>query len=583
MNALHAMRDTRGFAFESTLSKVARVLTGQYGVTVAFSPDGPRVEPGRIVIPDYELSGGVERDVLIGYLDLLVARAKHSSLAQMDALPPGVAANLAQVIEDRRVCVQLLDEYPGARWFIGKLRVHAAEQARLRWPKLHWRDRLVWLVERALWDEQPTRTEASHSLLAALHAAQDLLDESRRSRSTAQSIAAAQALVARVRALSAGDVNSMVFTADPVEDIDTETAASSSAPLNDDDTTLPDQDNAASPPSDKSGGAQAENAVGMGQSLADAQQASARSEDEAGVVPDTTRARLSIPLATEFDEITDVTGQGDSATWRELRAQARADTAPLKEKLERALSADERTRWRREQERGEIDRTALAKLATSPGYRTPFRTQRAAKGRDVAVSLLIDRSGSMAGRKIELARLCATALCDALTQLSFDCEVLGYCSLESAPMKQLYERQLAAGADLQRYNRFVERLDLKVYKRFGSIDPSGIATIDCGHENPDGEALAWAATRLADHQAERRILIVFSDGYPSTGDGDPQVLRHDLRERVAAIQKRGIELLGIGVLTDAVEDFYPHNVVVSRLAELPSTVFSVLSSMLLTR
>lgn len=583
MNAMHAMRDTRGFAFEATLSKVARVLTGQYGVTVAFSPDGPRVEPGRIVIPDYELSGGVERDVLIGYLDLLVARAKHSSLAQMDALSPGVAANLAQVIEDRRVCVQLLDEYPGARWFIGKLRVHAAEQARLRWPKLHWRDRLVWLVERALWDEQPTRTEASHSLLAALHAAQDLLDESRRSRSTAQSIAAAQALVARVRALSAGDVNSMVFTADPVEDIDTETATSSSAPLNDDDTTLPDQDNAASPPSDKSGGAQAENAVGMGQSLADAQQASARSEGQAGTASDTTRARLSIPLATEFDEITDVTGQGDSATWRELRAQARADTAPLKEKLERALSADERTRWRREQERGEIDRTALAKLATSPGYRTPFRTQRAAKGRDVAVSLLIDRSGSMAGRKIELARLCATALCDALTQLSFDCEVLGYCSLESAPMRQLYERQLAAGADMQRYNRFVERLDLKVYKRFGAIDPSGIATIDCGHENPDGEALAWAATRLADHQAERRILIVFSDGYPSTGDGDPQVLRHDLRERVAAIQKRGIELLGIGVLTDAVEDFYPHNVVVSRLAELPSTVFSVLSSMLLTR
>ncbi|MEA3084219.1 MAG: hypothetical protein QOC89_1916 [Paraburkholderia sp.] len=586
MNArhtLHAARDTRGFAFESTLSKVARVLTGQYGVTVAFSPDGPRVEPGRIVIPDYELSGGVERDVLIGYLDLLVARAKHSSLAQIEALPCGVAANLAQVIEDRRVCAQLLDEYPGARWFIGKLRVHAAGQARQRWPRLHWRDRLVWLVERALWDEQPSLTEASHSLLAALHAAQDVLEEARSSRSTAHSIAAAQALVARVRALSAGDVNSMVFTADPVEDIDTETAASSSEPLSNDDTTLPDHDSAASPPSDQSGGAQADNAVGMGQSLADAQRASARSEGEARAAANSARRLLSIPLATEFDEITDLTGQGDSTSWRELRAQARADTAPLKEKLERALSADERTRWRREQERGEIDRTSLAKLATSPGYRTPFRTQRAAKGRDVAVSLLIDRSGSMAGRKIELARLCASALCDALTQLSFDCEVLGYCSLESAPMKQLYERQRAAGTDLARYNRFVERLDLKVYKRFGAIDLSGIAAIDCGHENPDGEALAWAATRLADHQAERRILIVFSDGYPSTGDGDPQVLRSDLRERVAAIQKRGIELLGIGVLTDAVEDFYPHNVVVSRLAELPSTVFSVLSSMLLTR
>lgn len=585
MGTVHATRDTRGFTFESTLSKVACVLTGQYGVTVAFSPDGPRVEPGRIVIPDYELNSGIERDVLIGYLDLLVARAKHASLAELDALPTGIEAKLAQVIDDRRVCGELLDEYPGARWFIGKLRLHAAERVRQRWPKLHWRDRLVWLVERALWDEPPTRTEAAHSLLAALHASQDLLLEARGSRSTAQSIATARALLARVRALSAGDVNSMVFTADPVEDIDTETAASSSAPLDDeDDTVLPDHDSANSPPSDRSGGAQAENAVGMGQSLGDAQAPSANTEGEAGAaVANTVRAQLSIPLATEFDDIADLTGQGDSAAWRELRAQARADTAPLKEKLERALSADERTRWRREQERGEIDRTALAKLATSPGYRTPFRTQRAHKGRDVAVTLLIDRSGSMAGRKIELARQCATALCDALTQLSFDCEVLGYCSVESEPMRQLYQRQLAAGVDLRRYNRFVERLDLKVYKRFGATDLSGIARIDCGHENPDGEALAWAATRLADHQASRRILMVFSDGYPSTGDGDPQVLRSDLRERVAAIGQRGIELVGIGVLTDAVEDFYPHNVVVSRLAELPSTVFSVLSTMLLKR
>ncbi|REG49969.1 cobalamin biosynthesis protein CobT [Paraburkholderia sp. BL6669N2] len=581
---MHASRDTRGFAFESTLSKVARVLTGQYGVAVVFSPDGPRVEPGRIVIPDYELHGEVERDVLIGYLDLLVARAKHASLAQLDALPAGVAANLAQVIDDRRVCAQLLDEYPGARWFIGKLRLHAAERVRQRWPKLHWRDRLVWLVERAMWNEPPARIEASHALLAALHAAEDLLHEARASRSTAQSIAAAQALVTRVRALSAGEANSMMFTADPVEDIDTETAASSSAPLDGDDAMLPDQDSANSPPSDRSGGAQADNAVGMGQSLTDAQQPSARSDGEArNGTSNVSRATLSIPLATEFDDIRDLTGQGDSAAWRELRAQARADTAPLKEKLERALSADERTRWRREQERGEIDRTALARLATLSGYRTPFRTQRPAKGRDVAVTLLIDRSGSMAGRKIELARQCAAALCDALTQLSFDCEVLGYCSVESAPMKQLYERQLAGGADLRRYNRFVERLDLKVYKRFGATDLSGIAAIDCGHENPDGDALAWAATRLADRQAERRILMMFSDGYPSTGDGDPQVLRSDLRERVAAIGKRGIELVGIGVLTDAVEDFYPHNVVVSRLADLPSTVFSVLSSMLLTR
>src|SRR6201996_7221755 len=161
------MAAPKGFEFESALSKIARVLTGQYGVSVVFSPDGPRVERGRIVIPDYEVGGALSTDVLVGYLDLLVARAKHSDLAQLEALPRGVEANLAQVIEDRRVCGQLLDEYPGARWFIGKLRVHAAERVRQGWPKLHWRDRLGWLGGRALWGEPPPPAEASHSLLAA--------------------------------------------------------------------------------------------------------------------------------------------------------------------------------------------------------------------------------------------------------------------------------------------------------------------------------------------------------------------------------------------------------------------------------
>jgi len=189
----------------------------------------------------------------------------------------------------------------------------------------------------------------------------------------------------------------------------------------------------------------------------------------------------------------------------------------------------------------------------------------------------------MAGKKIELAQLCIAALADALTQLSFECEVLGYSSVECQTMRALLERQRASGMDLSSYNRFVERLDLKIYKRFGSPELSGLACIDCGYENPDGEALAWAAARLAEQRAARRILMVFSDGYPSTGDGDPRVPRSDLRARVAAIGERGIELVGVGVLTDAVESFYPHSIVVSRLAELPSTVLGVLSRMLLTR
>jgi hypothetical protein len=560
--------DTMPHDLESTLGKMARVLTGQYGVTVAFSPDGPRVEHGRIVIPEFQVADDLARDTVTGYLDLLVARAKYSSLDELAALESDVTRRLAQVIEDRRVCTQLFQSYPGARWFVARLRQHAAREAAKRWHTQSWRERLIWLVERALWDEAPAATEGSESLDATLRASEDAILQGRTSRSTAESVAASKALIARIRALAAGDVNTMMFTADGAEDFDPERVAG-------------EFDSA---PSAQDG--EASDALSMGQSPPGVALDEGDASPGVPVREDDLidgRPRLSIPLATEFDVITDLTGQGDTSAWRRLRALARAETGPLAAKLERALKADEQTHWRQEQERGEIDRRALAKLAISPGYRTPFRVKRVTQGRDAAVTILIDRSGSMAGRKIELARLCAAALCDALTQLGFASEVLGYSSIESPGMRALHERRRAAGADLHRYNRLVERLDFQIYKRFASNNLSGLSAIECGHENPDGEALSWAAARLADERAARRILMVLSDGYPATGDGHPAILRTDLRARIESISQAGIELIGVGILDDAVESFYPHNIVVRKLDELPATAFGVLSELLLKR
>jgi hypothetical protein len=325
---MHTARDARGFEFESALSKIARVLTGQYGVTVVFSPDGPRVERGRIVIPDYEVRDSLSTDVLVGYLDLLVARAKHSTLAQLEALPQGVATNLAQVIEDRRVCARLLEEYPGARWFIGKLRAHAAVRTQQSWNRLRWRDRFIWRVERALWDEPVIGAEASQSLSAALVATQDLIERASRSRSTADSISAAQEILARVRALSAGEVNNMMFSVGTAEDIDTEPLRSSFDSFESDGTRASEESAA---PSDPSGAAEALNGAGMGHALADAQPSAGRADSTAQTLRASERMVMSIPLATEFDVVNDQTGLGDAVAWRELRNEARAETAQLKE------------------------------------------------------------------------------------------------------------------------------------------------------------------------------------------------------------------------------------------------------------
>lgn len=588
------MQPARGadtFGFESTLGKIARVLTGQYGIEVAFSPEGPRVEHGRIVIPSWDVVDERDRDALTGYLDLLVARAKYSANDALATLGDGTHQRLAQVIEDRRVCAQLLERYPGARWFVGQLRRHAARDARQRWGKLSWRDRLIWLIERRLWDETPDATELSPSLSAALHAVDETLAAARTSRSTHDSISSARTVIATVRALaSTGGAHNMMFTVGAADGYEAESVIATfdapDLPAGGDGTAAPDRNASNSTDNDANANANATNAVGMGHAPLGEPTAS-EGTDNAPPAPDAitrrTRPLLSLPLTTEFDVVTDLTGRSDARDWHALRTLARAETAPLKAKLERALKADELTHWKREQERGEIDRTALARLARSPGYRTPFRVKRVTKGRDAAVTLLIDRSGSMAGRKIELARLCAAALCDALTQLGFDSEVLGYSSIESAEMKQLYERRRAAGVDMSTFNRTVERLDLQIYKRFGATDLSGLAALECGHENPDGEALAWAATRLAAHRAGRKILMVLSDGYPATGDGNPDVLRTDLHARIDAIGKTGIELIGVGILDDAVDAFYPRSIVVRKLHELPGTAFKVLSAMLLER
>ncbi|HDR9482255.1 TPA: cobalamin biosynthesis protein CobT [Burkholderia aenigmatica] len=555
------------------LTRLARTLAQRHGIEVRFARHGPVAQRDLLVLPDTLLAGNVDDDAIIGLVDLYAARTRFGAFDDIAALASPAVRAIAQAIDDRRAAARLASIYPGAMAFLRRMRTASAADTLPRWQRMAWRDRLVWRIERALWDESPSPIERVQSLDATLAASGDLVDEAHAATSTADSIRAAHRIVERVRALASAGANNMMFTADPGSTIDSDSIVAefeSEGPGAPDDARAP---------------VSAESSAGA---IADTE-LSAEAPTPGDATPGTIRLSvdnrplLSVPLTTAFDTVTDFTGQGEPARWHRLRSAARAQTEPLKLRLERALKVDEQTRWKREQERGALDRTSLARLVTSPGYRTPFRVRRAAPGRDAAVSLLIDCSGSMAGKKIELARLCAAALCDALTQLGFACEVLGYSSVEDTAMRAHYQRWIDAGRDTFGYNRFVERLDLRVYKRFDSDNPSGLACIECGHENPDGEALSWAAERLLAKRAQRRILMVLSDGYPATGDGNPAILRTDLRARVDALRERRVELIGVGILDASVEAFYPVSSVVERLHELPGAAFNVLSDTLLDR
>ncbi|WP_175969266.1 cobaltochelatase CobT-related protein [Burkholderia sp. BCC0322] len=555
------------------LSRLARTLAQRHGIEVRFARDGQVARQDLLVLPDTLLAGDVDDDAITGLVDLHAARARFGAIDEVAALASPAVRAVAQAIDDRRAAGRLASIYPGAMTFLRRMRVAAAADTLHRWPRMAWRDRLMWRIERALWDEPPSPIERVPSLDATMAASDDLVDEARAATSTADSIRAAHRIVERVRALASAGANNMMFTTDPGSTIDSDSIA---AEFESDGQGAPD-DSRAPVSAESSAGAIADTG------------SSAEVPSPGDATPRTiplsadNRPLLSVPLTTAFDTVTDFTGKGEPARWHRLRSAARAQTEPLKRQLERALKVDEQTRWKREQERGELDRMSLARLVTAPGYRTPFRVRRATPGRDAAVSLLIDCSGSMAGRKIELAGLCAAALCDALTQLGFACEVLGYSSVEDAAMRAHYQRWIDAGRDTFGYNRFVERLDLRVYKRFDSDNPSGLACIECGHENPDGEALSWAADRLLAKRARRRILMVLSDGYPATGDGNPAILRSDLRARIDALRERRVELIGVGILDDSVEAFYPVSSVVEHLHALPGAAFSVLGDTLLDR
>ncbi|MBN3737786.1 MULTISPECIES: cobalamin biosynthesis protein CobT [Burkholderia] len=555
------------------LGRLARTLAQRHGIDVRFASHGPAIKHDVLVLPDRWLAGEIDDAALTGFVDLHAARLRFGASDTVAALASPAVRALAQAIDDRRAAACLVARYPGAQAFLRRMRTVTGADTLRRWPRVAWRDKLLWRIERALWDERPAAVERLPSLDATLAACDDVVDEARAATSTADSIRAARRIVERVRALASAGANNMMFTADPGSTIDSDAIAAEFDP---------DGQGAAD---DARAPAAAESGAATIADTATSTQPPTPGDASAGAIRLSTENRplLSVPLTTAFDTVADFTGRGEPARWHRLLGAARAQTGALKRQLERALKVDEHTRWKREQERGDLDRAALARVATSPGYRTPFRVRRATPGRDAAVSLLIDCSGSMAGSKIELATLCAAALCDALIQLGFACEVLGYSSAEDAAMRAHYQRWIDDGHSTFGYNRFVERLDLRVYKRFDSDNPSGIACLECGHENPDGEALSWAAERLLSTRARRRILMVLSDGSPATGDGHPAILRTDLHARVDALRARRVELIGVGILDDAVESFYPVSRVVEHLNALPGAAFAVLSDTLLDR
>ena len=227
----------------------------------------------------------------------------------------------------------------------------------------------------------------------------------------------------------------------------------------------------------------------------------------------------------------------------------------LANRLQRRLLAQQNRTWEFDLEEGILDAARLTRAVVDPMQPLAFKVEHDMNFRDTVVTLLLDNSGSMRGRPITVAAMCADILARTLERCGVKVEILGF-TTRAWKGGQSRERWLAEGKPAQpgRLN------DLRhiVYKSADS--PWRRARRNLGlmmregllKENIDGEALIWAYNRLLARPEQRRIMMVISDGAPvddstlSVNAGN--YLEKHLRSVIEQIETRSpVELIAIGI------------------------------------
>jgi len=250
---------------------------------------------------------------------------------------------------------------------------------------------------------------------------------------------------------------------------------------------------------------------------------------------------------------------------------------------------------------GRLHGAALHRLTA--GDDRVFRQRQENKSKDTAVSLLVDNSGSMSGRKMELAMLAAFALSQTLERVGVTHEVLGFTTkfitrrydrtvrgypkdeerASYAFSDEVHAEQTRLGRPFSRidpiympiYRGFDERLTPTVKKRFA--DAAMTQTFLAS--NIDGECVQVATMRLLQRRESRKVLLVLSDGNPA-GSGTASEQYSKLHDAVSFATKMGISCIGIGIMDTAVKAFYPKHLVLNDLSSLPSAVMGELRKIL---
>ena len=298
-------------------------------------------------------------------------------------------------------------------------------------------------------------------------------------------------------------------------------------------------------------------------------------------------------FTTEFDEIAKAEILEDVKETQKLRKNLDQQLigfqdliTKLANKLQRQLLAKQNRAWEFDLEEGLLDSSKLTRIIMDPYNSLSFMKEKDLDFKDTIVTLLIDNSGSMRGRPITIAALCADILSRTLERCSVKVEVLGFTTKNWKGGKS---RESWTKADKPKDPGRLNDLRHIIYKgadthwrqaknNIGLMLKEGLLK-----ENIDGEAISWAYNRIKKRKEERKILMVISDGAPvddstlSVNSGD--FLEKHLKKMVKLIEsKSDVEILAIGIGHD-VSRYYDKAIKITDVNDLGDVMISQLSGL----
>ena len=258
----------------------------------------------------------------------------------------------------------------------------------------------------------------------------------------------------------------------------------------------------------------------------------------------------------------------------------------LANRLQRRLLAQQNRAWTFDLEEGMLDAARLTRVIIDPTAPLSFKQEEDTQFRDTVVTLLIDNSGSMRGRPIMVAAVCADILARTLERCGVKVEILGF-TTRAWKGGQSREEWIKAGKppnpgrlnDLRHIvYKAADAPWRRVRRDLGLMMKEGLLK-----ENIDGEALLWAHQRLIGRPEQRKILMVISDGAPvddstlSVNTG--HYLERHLRAVIHQIEALSpVELIAIGIGHD-VTRYYRRAVTLVDVEQLGGAIVENLASL----